>query len=583
MQHLFQLGRASQRGVALTIAGMLVVGGVLPAQAGLIVDGASAEAERNILALSSVDDLACDAPRWLVQLRFDQLQANAERALQGLGFYQSELTSALEFADDCWQARLSVSAGPPLQTRTVDWQLTGSALDDSDFVADVAARALVSGTPFDHRAYRQFKQDVTALAAERGYFSAAFIKAEVNVQVADNMADVHLHFDSGDRYSFGSLLLSQALLDDELLQRYTRWQSGTPYSATTLAELRGRLQASGYFDSVRVQPEIPDAPGPVDVRATLSGDGRARYAVGAGFSSDIGPRMRGTYEDRRINRRGHQLGGELLLSPVLKEASVSYRRPLRDPVVEWLTYSAGIQEEDTVTSESSSARIAVSRVTQLGNDWLRTESLSFSVSDFDIGTLGDRARLLMPSVSFGRRRADAAINPENGHRLSFGLRGTAEALGSSTEFAQFTADAKWIRRIGNGRRVLVRGNIGWTVDKEFAELPPSVRFFAGGNESVRGFDFESLGTTDADGVIIGGSRLLAASIEIDQLVHRNFAMAVFVDAGNAFDGGNIDARMGAGIGIKWRSPVGPLRLYVARPLNFRERDVRLHISLGPDL
>ncbi|MEO0998929.1 MAG: BamA/TamA family outer membrane protein [Pseudomonadota bacterium] len=197
--------------------------------------------------------------------------------------------------------------------------------------------------------------------------------------------------------------------------------------------------------------------------------------------------------------------------------------------------------------------------------------------------MDDNSRLLMPSVGFSRKRADRDINPNRGHSLSLELRGASEALGSTTSFAQFLASARLIRPLGDGGRVLLRVAGGVTFKDALRDLPPDVRFFAGGNESVRGFGYETLGPEDDSGTVVGGSHLLTASIEYDRMLFGNFAWAVFADGGNAFDGTSIDPRYAAGLGLKWRSPIGPVRVYLAHPLNFSNRSVRLHISIGPDL
>jgi translocation and assembly module TamA len=163
------------------------------------------------------------------------------------------------------------------------------------------------------------------------------------------------------------------------------------------------------------------------------------------------------------------------------------------------------------------------------------------------------------------------------------LRGTAEFLGSDISFLQTIVSARLVRSPSEDSRILARATIGLTTQSEFLELPPSVRFFAGGDESVRGFDYESLGPVDDEGNVIGGRNLLTASVEYERHLHGNFFGAVFIDAGNAFDGSDIDAAVGAGLGLIWRSPVGPLRLYLAHPLNKSDRDVRVHLQLGADL
>ena len=110
-----------------------------------------------------------------------------------------------------------------------------------------------------------------------------------------------------------------------------------------------------------------------------------------------------------------------------------------------------------------------------------------------------------------------------------------------------------------------------------------MRFFAGGDDSIRGFGFETLGPTDDEGDVIGGNNLLVASVEYERHLKGNFYGALFVDAGNAFDDDDFSAEVGAGFGIKWLSPVGPLRLYLGYPVSDSDRSARIHIRLGADL
>jgi translocation and assembly module TamA len=142
---------------------------------------------------------------------------------------------------------------------------------------------------------------------------------------------------------------------------------------------------------------------------------------------------------------------------------------------------------------------------------------------------------------------------------------------------------KWIRTVTGRGRVLLRGTAGYTVDDVFAELPPSIRFFAGGDYSVRGFDFKTLGPVDGNGEVVGGSRLIELSAEYEHDVKPRWSIAVFADGGNAFDEHGLDMRTGAGIGTRWRSPVGPVRIDIAWPVNDPLHGPRLHVSLGPDL
>jgi translocation and assembly module TamA len=164
------------------------------------------------------------------------------------------------------------------------------------------------------------------------------------------------------------------------------------------------------------------------------------------------------------------------------------------------------------------------------------------------------------------------------------VRGASDALGSDTSFVQVVADGKWIWSLRNDGRLLLRSQVGTTWKTDLAELPASVRFFAGGDNSVRGYDFDEIGPVDANGEVIGGSSLITASIEYEHPLRARWSLAFFVDSGNAFEDSHVDPRTGAGIGGRWQSPLGPIRIDLAHPVDDPDNDDwRVHVYLGPDL
>jgi translocation and assembly module TamA len=286
---------------------------------------------------------------------------------------------------------------------------------------------------------------------------------------------------------------------------------------------------------------------------------------------------------RRWNQAGHQLTLNALLSPVVSEVSTNYRMPYGDPRYEWVSFDGGIKREYTDTTKSRSLQFGARRVLQGEGGWMRTQYTNLLVEDFDIATQPGRARLLMPGMEWSRLRADNAIRPDRGSKIEFDIRGAADALGSDTSFFQAQAQGKWIWSLRNRARILVRGQVGQTWERTFDELPPSVRFFAGGDNSVRGYDFETLGPTNAAGEVIGGSRIVTTSFEYEHPVKALWSIALFADTGNAFDSTERRLKSGVGIGTRWQSPLGPIRVDLAKPLDGIDRGIRLHISLGPDL
>jgi translocation and assembly module TamA len=190
----------------------------------------------------------------------------------------------------------------------------------------------------------------------------------------------------------------------------------------------------------------------------------------------------------------------------------------------------------------------------------------------------------MPTIDWLRTPADDVIAPRWGTRLHLQARGASDALASDTSFVQVLAEAKQIWLLPNDGPFLVRGQVGHTWKDQLTELPASVRYFAGGDNSVRGYEFEELGPVDDTGQVIGGSSLVTASVEYEHPLRSRWALAFFFDWGNAFEGSHLDARKSAGIGGRWLSPLGPIRIDLAYPLDDPNADdYRVHITLGPDL
>ena len=405
----------------------------------------------------------------------------------------------------------------------------------------------------------------------------------IDVYPDEHAADVMLRFDSGPRYAFGRTELTQEVLTERLATSYLTFREGEPYDTRQLTDVYAALANSGYFRTIDVRPLAPDpATRTIPIAVALTSAARTQTSYGVGFSTDTGPRFRFGRNNTRFNERGHQFGINAQLSPVVSELTANYRLPLESRT-EWLNFDAGVEREDTDTSESKRLELGARRVHERRGDWTRTEMLSLRVEDFAVADQASRARLLMPGVDWTRIRADNEIRPMIGSRLSLEVRGASDNLVSDTSFAQVIAQGKWIWATPRGQRFLVRGQLGATAEREFAELPASVRFFAGGDNSVRGYSFESLGPLDADGNVIGGSSLATGSFEFEQPLRERWSLAFFVDSGNAFQESRIDAKTGVGLGGRWQSPLGPIRIDLAHALDGDGRDWRVHVSLGPDL
>jgi translocation and assembly module TamA len=555
-----------------------------PAAATVELRGVEGEIAANVLAYLNLDEEPCDAPAAHIEPQRLAAPARIREALEAYGYYQPTIESTFETGRDCWHVEFAITLGEPVRLRGVDVSLTGEAAEDSDFITAQATANLRNGAILQHAAYEQLKRRWSDLARERGYPDAKFAVSRIDVYPEQRAADIVLRFDSGVRYAFGSIDVQQDVLVEPLVRSYVPFRAGEPYDGRKLTELYVALADSGFFRNIDVRSLEPNRDQhTIPVEITMTPGTRLLISYGLGYSTDTGPRLRFSRNNRRFNERGHQFSVNTQLSPVISEVSANYRFPLASSREEWLNLDTGLKREETDAATSKSLEFGVRRVRERSGDWTRTQMLNLQIEDFVVAGESGRSQLLMPGIDWTRIRADNAIRPHQGSKLQLDLRGATDAVISDTTFMQASAQGKWIWSTAHGRRFIVRGHVGATVKNSLAELPPSVRFFAGGDNSVRGYDFKSLGPVDSTGKVIGGSALAEGSFEFEQPLKGHWSLALFVDAGNAFEDSRLDAKRAAGLGGRWQSPLGPIRIDLAHPLDDPANDWRIHISLGPDL
>ncbi|HKJ95470.1 MAG TPA: autotransporter assembly complex family protein, partial [Gammaproteobacteria bacterium] len=444
---------------------------------------------------------------------------------------------------------------------------------------------LKSGDVLNHGDYETAKNALRNEALARGYFDYSFSAHRIEVNTDEHWADVDLVLASGPRYRLGPVRFSKTPFDDDLLQRLVPYKAGAPYSADTVASLNGRLNNSGYFRDVRVRTlrdQASDHTIPVQVDATARQPNTV--ATGLGFSTDEGPRVRLSWDKHWVNSRGHQIFSDIQVSRVQRNITSRYVIPLRDPINDRLQFQAGLQSEDIQDTRSRKLTVGVQRQQEFPSGWTRTQSLQLLREDYTQADESDQATLLMPGLSFSRTRARGGLDPYWGDRQSYGVDIADDHLLSTVSMARATLSNKWLRTFGERNRVSIRLDAGAIETSDFSGVPSSLRFFAGGDQSVRGYAYQSLAPEDADGKLVGGRYLLTGSIQYGYRFLPNWRAAVFTDAGNAFNSFTVpDYKVGSGFGLHWLSPVGPVRVDFAWAVSEPGTPFRLHISLGSPL
>lgn len=513
----------------------------------------------------------------------EQAADELSQILAVYGYYNVKVTSEIKQNGDKWLASYQLNLGDPVKIEKVTVTTDGEAFQDEVFQTLLRDFPLKKGDVFNHESYESAKKSLLRLAAERGYFDGELTEHKVEVNLVKNSADINLSYHSGARYIFSSIVFPNTIVSKDLLSRLTPIKPGDSYSASNVLKLRSNLSNSGYFKSVSVTTLIDERrDGEVKLAITLEPEAKYRYSAGLGYGTDSGARAPLSWENRYVNKRGHRLNADAKLSQIGNSLSMTYQMPFWSPKISDVGFNAEYKNKDTDSSQSRAFALGSYYKTDRWG-WNETGGIKLLNESFDVSQDDNTSVLLIPSIAWSRIWADNTIYTRQGGRLSLSLSGASESVISDTTFAQILVRGKYIHSITKNSRFITRGSLGATEVTDFKKLPSSLRFFAGGDSSIRGFDFESLGPKGDDGEVNGGRYLAVGSVEYEQMLIGNWGVAVFSDFGNAMDSLHDPIEYSAGIGLRWRSPIGLIRFDVAKGLSDTGSSIGFHLVIGPDL
>jgi translocation and assembly module TamA len=556
------------------------------AQVRVQVSGVDSEIEANIRA--SLDLVRHGARDDLSEAAVRRLHARARGqirdAMRPFGYYRPRVESQLELRDGRWLASFEIDPGEPVLVVALDVRIDGEGSEEPRLREVITESPLRTNRRLRHLEYDRLRNNLQSAAVMLGYLEARFEERRLEVDPSGHTARIVLHLQTGPRYRFGAVDVDQDILEEGLLQRIVLIREGEPYDAHRLLQAQYRLTDSQYFASVIVETDVPDAESrTVPISIETSPTRRQRIRMGIGYATDT--RVRGMLgvDWRRLNEAGHSAGTELRLSKPLSEISARYRIPIGDPLKERLLFRGGLTQEELGDLESRRAMLGASHVTIRGGGWQRTLFTDLLDERTRVPDEPDlRDTLVIPGIGMEKLIADDILFPMKGYRLRGEVRGSHQMLGASSDFLRLEFEANRVSSIGEQWRFFARSRVGIGIVEGFSTLPASQRFFAGGDQSVRGYGFNSLGPQDEAGNVIGGRHLLFGSLEAERLVWGRLALSAFVDAGNALDSFDDGVEASAGLGVNVRTPVGTLRIAMARSVT-ESRGIRFHLTIRPDL
>ncbi len=511
-----------------------------------------------------------------------QSEDTARELLATEGYFSPQITSTLS-GGDAAQLNYRIEPGARTTVRNVELSFAG-AVQTSAASSGLRGRiernfSLRPGMPFRQADWAAAKINVLRALLAGAYPAARVATSQARIDPAAQTADLTLTLDSGPAFHYGALEIKGIQRYPQTIVHNLRpFKPGQPLRQQDLIDYQAALEASGYFAqaSVRIEPDPANAAA-VPIQVEVVERPEKSLSLGIGVSTDTGARVQVGWLARDIAERGlrlkldgrieskRQLGAAELAMP---RTSAGYENSL----------GVQLKREDIEGQDSRATLLAAKRSRTCGLIET-TLSLQHQTETQQVGNVAavDNQALTL-NYAWTQRDIGRAFYPRRGHVLSLQAGVASDALLSETSFVRLYGRHTQYFRLGDNGRLVLRGELGGVLAKTRDGIPTDILFRAGGDNSVRGYAYQSLGRTLSGGV--ASVRYLATgSVEYNYFFNRDWGLALFVDAGDAADSpGNLTPVLGYGFGARYRSPVGPVNLDLAYGEDSDE--FRLHFSLG---
>ncbi|AQS36443.1 autotransporter secretion outer membrane protein TamA [Shewanella psychrophila] len=548
---------------------------------------------------------------------------NVNAALNSLGYYHGEVAQDVqERPDQPWVLSLDVTPGAPTRIEWIDLHFDGEILEDTFILQWLDKIAIKPGDILNHGKYELVKSQLITLALARGYFDGKYVQSSIQVNRDANTAKITLHYDSGSRYHMGEVTFEGDGLQDGFLDTLIPFEKNSAYSTGSLSRLNRELLDTSYFSNIKVLPQVDKAQG-LDVPIKVELSPKPSHSIELGLGVDIGntagsdnelePRISINWRTPLLNSYGHSLETSLEWSPDRPKYLSTYTIPLTHPLDDQLKIRFGMLRDkygvnqvydpnehkynNTGELEASKGLIAVIRQQRLKDNWILSYSVEAMKEYYTQSETDYAPKFLLFGTSISKTiRGDNTLDPKSGFFQYYSIEYANPDLGSAIQLTRIQTKYKWINTFFDKHRIVSRLDLGVNLadDADLALIPPSLRYFAGGDQSIRGYSYQELGpyidyTTeggDSARQVVGGRYLMVGSLEYQYYVTPTWRVGTFIDAGNAFDVNQIEPIVSVGGGIHWISPIGPIKLDLGvglKETDTVDRPWRIHLTMGAEL
>jgi len=636
------LKRVNKSAIALLVAFLLSSFAVYPDTLEVDINGLKdEELVENVKA--HIGSKWVSSSNMATQRRRDRFRADAEiraaKALRPYGYYFPEIESSLANpGDQSWRLSLTIKAGQAVNVRQLSLEVKGEGSELGGIVEWEANWPLLPGVQLNQVSWDQQKQAVLDIAGEQGYLSATFETHRIELNLDENFADLTLVFNTGPRAVMGDIQYIQDSVSNGVLGSVPRFNKGDYYRSWLVDRLRIDLWRTGYFDEIQVveQKHLDQDPPRVDFKVTLKERNKSTHQGTIGYGTDSQFRMQYRWQRHLLSERGDSLGIGLGWQQKNEELLLfgEYRIPRRTRSKQYWLLSSALKtesEELDISSQDSnqdqrlfsgrvedfSVRFGKVKLRDIGRSQEQIaetvyvqyliEKNDFSEVDIEPGVSSVFESFLLEEDAFVNTNRSITLGLDwdwpviqgkrfntTGHHERAWLFTANDIWSSEREFTQAYVSSRWNFVFSDHWKLLLRGEVGYTdadvneIEREVdddvltvsvTELPFLYRFKAGGSYSVRGYGFEDLSTNN-----IGSNHILTASVELEYEFKQDWALAAFYDVGNAFNHwDDIGLKKGIGIGLRWYTIAGAIRVDIAQAQDIDGKPWQLHLTIGTPL
>lgn len=561
---------------SLPLIALLLFCGIAHAQVRIDIEGVSGTIAENIRNhIDTISDIERDRPRLLRK----KLDDSIRNATQALGYY--ETTFHYQLSGNTLQ--ITIELGPAITWAPAQIQLSGDSANLKPAQQMIKNAPFSAGEIVNHDTYETFKRELLETCQHHGFLDAHYDESRLLIDVEQHRATPILKIDGGERYRFDAVKFSGSQLDADLLQRLSPIEQSSFYDKTALTKLQRNLQDSRYFREIDIQNTKRDDR-TVALAATLVDAPRHQFSIGAGYGTDTGPRAKFRWERPYVNEKGHKLTTDLSISQPQQELNFEYHIPLKKPLDESLNLTTSWEKKSLQDTDSTIGSVGFFFSDRYKQTWVANYGATYFDESYQQGSEPRKhTGYVAPTINFTQIVLPISVDPKSGRKFWFDALGSTPALGAETYFLRIDSGYKQIFNPFGEQLFIGRVELGTIVTGSIDLIPSSQRFFTGGDQTVRGYDFESLATEDSNGELIGGRYLNVASAEYTFKVAERWRAALFTDTGRAFNQKDEPWHKSVGAGVRWLSPVGQIRVDIAFPIDDETNGWRLHIFIGPPL